>query len=159
MILYCAGPQVEPYTDKWPPTVYLFLVVYIKGVDMNKNLMLILVILGLTSCDTKDEAYYRTHPKELQKAISACPRQKPGALTCQQIAELGNRMNKLGYQLQSNPPGFGGKILALQETIATQEIEVKKDAANSELAKNLEQNKKELIELLAVVKWLESPAS
>ena len=126
---------------------------------MNKNLMLILVILGLTSCNTKDEAYYRTHPKELQTAINACPKQTPGAITCQQLAALGDRMNRLGYQLQSNPPGFGGKILALQETIAKQELEVIKDPDNTELAKNLEHNKKELIELLAVVKWLESPAS
>lgn len=126
---------------------------------MNKNLMLILVILGLTSCYAKDEAYYRSHPKELQQAMSACPLQKPQGMTCQQIEELGNRMNRLAYQLQSNPQGFGGRILALQETIAKQELELKTGQPTPELTTDIKQNKNELIDLLAVVKLFESPAS
>lgn len=126
---------------------------------MNKNLMLILVILGLTSCYAKDESYYRSHPKELQTAMNDCPLKKPQGLTCSQIEELGNRMHRLAYQLQSNPPGFGKVILAMQETVAKQELELKQGSSTPEFLANLEKNKRELAEMLAVVKWLESPES
>jgi hypothetical protein len=126
---------------------------------MNKYLVVILAVLGLASCTTKDEAYYRSNPKELQQAMKGCPQQTPEGVTCQQIEILGNRINNLAYQLQYNPQGFGHKILSLQQTIAGQEIELKTDKATPELKANLAQNKHDLVELLAVVKWLESPES
>lgn len=118
-----------------------------------------LMALGLASCTAKNEQYYRSHPKELQQALKACPNQQPEGLSCDGIKKLAGRMNELAYQLQYSPQGFGHKILALQETIAQQEIEYKKtpDAAN--LKASLDQNKHDLVEYLAVVKWLESPES
>lgn len=77
---------------------------------MNKSLAVLFVILGLTSCSAKNEHYYRTHPNELQQAIKACPNRQPAGLTCEQLESLANRMNKLAYQLQLSPQGFGKKL-------------------------------------------------
>lgn len=125
---------------------------------MNKHFILILVLLGLTSCSTKDEAYYLEHPKELQQVLSTCPLKNPnGQLTCTQLEVLGNKINRLGYELQSSPQGFGKTILALQETIVKQELALQQDNKNQTVSAELAQNKQKLKEYLAVVKWLESP--
>lgn len=126
---------------------------------MNKYLVLGLMILGLTSCNQKDEQYYRNNMKELQKAIKACPNQQPEGLTCAQLGELNGRLTGLAYQLQYSPQGFGNKILAIQQTIADQRIKLKTDSSNEELKKALKQNELDLADYLAVVKWLESPES
>lgn len=125
---------------------------------MNKYLVLALMTLGLVSCTTKDEHYYRSHPHKLQQALKACPSQQPQGLNCEQLGRLGERMNSLAYQLQSSPQGFGAKILSLQEAIAQQEIALK-DKPTVEANTLLAQKKHELAEYLAVVKWLESPES
>lgn len=126
---------------------------------MNKYLVVTLIVLGLTSCSAKDEQYYRTHPKVLQQAMKDCPNKQPSGLSCQQIEKVAVQMNTLAYQLQYNPQGFGAAILKLQQTIASQQIELTKSNANNELHLDLNKNKKELAERLAVVKWLESPES
>jgi len=125
---------------------------------MNKYLVIALVTLGLVSCATKDEQYYRSHPKELQQALKACPSQQAQGLNCNQLQQLGERMNTLAYQLQSSPQGFGSKILSLQEHIAKQELELK-EKASPEAETSLAKKRHELAEYLAVVKWLESPES
>lgn len=117
-----------------------------------------LITFGLVSCANKDEGYYRSHPKELQQALKACPSIKPQGLSCEQIQKLGQRMNALAYELQSSPQGFGSKILALQEAIAKQQTE-SKDKTTPKANTSLAQKKHELAEYLAVVKWLESPVS
>ncbi len=106
----------------------------------------------------KNEQYYLSKPKELQKALKACPNQAPQGLSCQQLEQIGDRMNRLAYQLQSNPQAFGNKILALQQTIAAQQLELKKNRTK-ELQASLAQNQHDLVDFLAVVKWLESPES
>ena len=131
---------------------------------MNRYLLLLLVILGLTSCTVKDEDYYRSNPKELEKAIKACPSQQPHGLTCQKVEDLGRRMNSLAYQLQYNPQGFGSKILKLQQLMVSQQAELEKNRLDKngtviKLETSLNQNKLDLSERLAVVKWMESPAS
>lgn len=126
---------------------------------MNKCLVAILIILGLTSCMKKDEHYYQTHPNELQQAIKKCPEQQPQGLSCQQLQVIAGRMNNLAYQLQFSPQGFGSKILALQETIANQQQQLKTTHIKTDLQAKIDQNKQELSEYLAVVKWLESPVS
>jgi hypothetical protein len=117
---------------------------------MNKCLAVLLVLFGISSC-SKNEHYYQTHPKELQKAISSCPKQHTSGLTCAQLEQLANRMNKLAYQLQLSPQGFGQKIMALQEAIAKEQ--------GSDLPAHLTQNKQDLADHLAVVRWFESPTS
>ena len=124
---------------------------------MNKYLVIILIALGLTSCKTKNEHYYQSHPKELQQALKACPDQAPQGLTCQQLEQVGRRMNSLAYELQANPQAFGNKILSLQQAIATQHMELKKNSNNKELKISLAHNQRDLADYLAVVKWLESP--
>lgn len=126
---------------------------------MNKRLILVLLTLGLTSCTTKDESYYLAHPKELQQALSACPHKKPNGVSCEQVEILGKKLNQLGAQLQSSPQGFGKIILELQETIAKQDLELKKNPGDAALKAALLQNKSKLTEHLAAVKWLESPES
>lgn len=124
---------------------------------MNKYLILILGLLGLTSCTVKDERYYQRHPQALQQAVKLCPNQHPNGMSCQQLMEIANRLNVLGYQLQYNPQRFGIKILSLQQTLADQHNELKKNNSDSQLKDGIDQNKRELADLLAVVKWLESP--
>lgn len=126
---------------------------------MNKYLVLGLMILGLTSCNQKGESYYRNNIKELQKAIKACPNQQPEGMTCGQLGELNSRLTGLAYQLQYSPQGFGNKILAIQQSIADQKAKLKTDGSNEELKKALKQNELDLVDYLAVVKWLESPES
>lgn len=121
--------------------------------------MVILVTLGLTACTVKDKHYYQSNPKELQKAVKACPGQKPQGLTCEEVEEIGRRMNGLAYELQNSPQAFGNKILNLQQTITTQLIQFKNESSNAELKTSIEKNKVELADYLAVVKWLESPES
>ncbi|KGP62864.1 hypothetical protein EP47_05195 [Legionella norrlandica] len=127
---------------------------------MNKYLVIILIALGLVSCQfKKDEQYYRSHPSELQKALKLCPNKQPDELNCQQLEEIGRRMNNLAYQLQRSPQEFGNKILDLQQVIAKQQMEIAKKNTNTELQDSLEKNQEELAYYLAVVKWLESPES
>lgn len=126
---------------------------------MNKYLLIILVVLGLTSCNKKDEQYYQEHPAELQTAIKACPNKQPEGLSCKQINAIGNQMTNLAYQLQYSPQGFGNKILNLQQKIAEQKMDLQKETSNSDLKLSIQQDEQELAVYLAVVKWLESPES
>ncbi|MGX6643091.1 hypothetical protein [Legionella pneumophila] len=127
---------------------------------MNKYLVIILITLGLVSCQfKKDESYYRSHPSELQNALKLCPGKQPDGLSCQQLEAIGRRMNGLAYQLQYNPQEFGNKILALQQVIANQQREIQSKKDNAELQDSLKRNQEDLAYYLAVVKWLESPES
>ncbi|CAM2994098.1 secreted endonuclease [Legionella steigerwaltii] len=126
---------------------------------MNKYLTVLFVILGLTSCTAKNEHYYKSHPNELQQAIKSCPNRQPQGLTCEQLEALANRMNKLAYQLQLSPQGFGKKIMGLQTAIAQQQVQLKTVGTNENLQADLTQNKRDLADHLAVVRWFESPTS
>ncbi|KTC89997.1 hypothetical protein OQJ18_06060 [Fluoribacter dumoffii] len=126
---------------------------------MNKYLAVLLVISGLTSCSAKNEHYYKSHPNELQQAIKSCPKRQPQGMTCEQLEALANRMNQLAYQLQLSPQGFGKKIISLQETIAKQQVRLKTETTNENLQADLTQNKRDLADHLAVVRWFESPTS
>lgn len=125
---------------------------------MNKCLVVLIMILGLISCTTKDESYYQLHPQELQDAIKKCPGQAPRGLSCGQLQKIAAHMNHLAYQLQISPQAFGTQILSLQETLDHQMQQLKAQS-NADLQANINQNKLDLAEHLAVVKWLESPAS
>lgn len=129
---------------------------------MNKYLypsVIAFTVLGLVSCSAnKDDHYYRQHPKELQQALKTCREQQNADTHCEKIKQLGGHLANLAYQLQYNPQGFGHKILSLQQTIAQQQLEIK-NTSSSALKESLAQNKAELADYLAVVKWLESPES
>ncbi len=120
---------------------------------------MIFIIMGLTACSEQGEQYYRSNPKVLQMAIKSCPEKQPAGLTCEQIQQLGSRLSSLAYQLQLNPQAFGNKILAIQQTIAKQKLELKTGGLNTELKASIAQNEHDLADYLAVVKWLESPES
>lgn len=122
--------------------------------------MIILFSMGLTSCQLKkDEQFYLAHPKELQSALKSCPTDQPVNLSCSELEQIGSRMNSLAYQLQLSPQKFGNSILALQQKIAAQKIELKEAGTNADLQASIEQNQHDLKYYMAVVKWLESPES
>ncbi|OCH98792.1 hypothetical protein A8135_10850 [Legionella jamestowniensis] len=122
-------------------------------------LLLIGASLFLTACTVQDESYYRRNPQMLQQAIKDCPNKKPQQMTCEQLTVLAKSINQLAYQLQMNPQGFGKIILALQETLAKQQAELKNNPNQPGLRASIEKTKRELEERLAIVRWLESPES
>lgn len=124
---------------------------------MNKYWVIILITLGLVSCKEHNEAYYLSHPEALQKAIQSCPNQQPQGLSCEKLNEIGQRLGTLAYQLQANPQNFGVRILTLQQSIANQLVELNKGSATKEAQSLLQKNQAELVDLLAVVRWLEAP--
>ena len=126
---------------------------------MNKYLVAVLICFGLASCRMNDTHYYELHPVELQAAVKACPGTAPQGVTCEELQLLARRMNGLAYQLQANPQDFGKKILTLQQTIADQENQLKKEGISPKLQASIVQMKQDLAEYLAIVKWLESPTS
>ena len=127
---------------------------------MIKYLFIACVPLLLAACSAqKNEQYYRTHPQALQEAIKSCPAQQPAKINCQQLTDIAMDVNELAYQLQANPQAFGKKILALQETLASQHASLKTNPDQLELKDTIQKNEAQLTECLAIVRWLESPES
>ena len=121
-----------------------------------KYTFLLMASVWMTACVAHDERYYSLHPNALQKAIIACPQKSPSTVSCEQLKNIAAHVNDLAYQLRLNPQGYGKEILMLQETIATQETNAT-DA--STMKRSIAENKRDLEEHLAIVKWLESPES
>lgn len=126
---------------------------------MKKNLLLACMTLLLVACSAKDEHYYRTNPQALQDALSACPNKQPSGVSCEKLSSIALTVNDLAYQLQTNPQAFGRKILSLQEKLATAQENLKSHPEQTELKTLIKENKQQLAECLAVVRWLESPES
>jgi hypothetical protein len=126
---------------------------------MIKYLFIVPMLMILVACSTQDEFYFRTNPKQLQKAVNACPEIQPSQLSCQKLADIAEDLSKLAYQLQVNPQGFGKNILALEETLAKQKAALQTDPNQPKLKTMIKKNEKQLAEYLAIVKWLESPES
>ena len=124
---------------------------------MLKYIILIMASLCLASCTAHNERYYRLNPKVLQLAIADCPDKKPADISCEQLKNIAAQVNELAYQLRLNPQGYGNDVLKLQETIAKQELSLSKASNQHEPQSSLMENKQQLEERLAVVKWLESP--
>ncbi len=118
---------------------------------------MLFVTLGLISC-SKKEHYYKIHPNELQQALNACPEKQPQDITCHELEVLAKRMSMLVYELQISPQDFGKKIMALQEIIAKEQEQLKLKGVNTNLHASLSQNKHDLVDRLAIVKWFESPS-
>lgn len=126
---------------------------------MMKYLIIIFTFFGLTSCQAKDALYYRTHPVELQVALRDCPGKHPRDMTCDQLTDIGKRINSLAFELQGSPQAFGNKILMLQQQISAMQGQLKKGETNHELQAKLEVANQELVDRMSIVKWLESPES
>ena len=120
----------------------------------------VLVVGGLfllAACSEDNAQYYRSHPKELQEVIKNCPDVHPKHINCDELAVVAQKVNFLAYQLQRDPQEFGNKILIAQEKLARHEALLKKDKTKSSLFSQIQQEKQQIVEYLAVVKWLESP--
>ncbi len=118
------------------------------------RVFLLSTLFSLIACTPHDEHYYKGHPEALQEVIAKCPTNPPKLVSCDVLHKMALQVNDLVYELRLSPQGYGKKILALQEKIAKQESSHQSDKRSL-----LNKNKQELRERLAIVNWLESPAS
>lgn len=119
---------------------------------MIKHIVSSMAALMLVACVSHDEAYYRVHPQELQAVLKQCPTEHPMQVSCQTLHHIAVEVNQLAYELQSNPQGFGSKIITLQTNIfKPQQTSMPSDD------NKLKAMQQELAMRLAIVKWLESP--
>jgi hypothetical protein len=122
------------------------------------SVFILLALCGFSMFSVKDDRYYRQHPDELQKALILCPKQTDAMLSCDDMVLLAKEINALSYDLQKDPQLFGQKITTLQTLIINQEKSLKLSNTNHDLLKEeISKNKKQLMTLLSIVKWLESP--
>lgn len=121
-----------------------------------KYIVLATMSLWIVACSAHDENYYLSNPLTLQQALNKCPGQQ-GQLSCDQLKILALRVNEFAYQLRMDPQNFGKQILGLQETLAMNNDNFERNPTQSNLKAEINKNKQELKERLAVVKWLESP--
>jgi len=125
---------------------------------MIKYIMLMIAPFLASNCAVAQDAnFYSLHPVQLEKALEKCPGNHPAGVSCEQLNELALRANQLVSELHYNPQVFGKKILALQETLAKLEVELTEKPDVDQLRTTVNENKTQLRERLAIVKWLESP--
>ena len=125
---------------------------------MIKYFMLIIApLMASNYALAHDVTFYSLHPVELQKALEQCPKTHPNEVSCEQLDACATRANRLVSELHYNPQVFGQKILALQEETAKIEAALKDNPGDGQLVSSVDENKKQLRERLAIVKWLESP--
>ena len=124
-----------------------------------KKIVLLVTALTISACTPHDEAYYRHHPEALKPALAKCSDAPKNDLNCSALEAIAMDMNQYIYELQTGPQDFGRTILSLQTTIAKQKQQLKLEPENQELKTHLKANIQTLSERLAVVRWLESPAS
>lgn len=124
---------------------------------MIKHIFLVVAFLWVSISTAQNATYYRLHPKVLQQALQACPQKQPKNVTCKQLNAIALKVNSAAYELRLSPQFYGKKILILQQTIAKQEqiLKIKPNQPNIQIS--LSENKQQLQERLAIVKWLESP--
>lgn len=122
---------------------------------MKKHLSIVMGMLLLSSCTQHDMHYYRLNPDKLHEALQNCSGKTTA--TCQQLAATAVEMNRLAYELQTNPQGFGQRILSMQEKLAAQQQDLAQNPANKEVAQSINLLKQQLEQYMAIVKWLESP--
>lgn len=114
----------------------------------------------LVGCTTnKDDDYYFKNPPALEAALKDCPAIHPEHISCEKLAQIAVTLNRMGRELQKNPQNYGRKILSLQETIASQKVQLSNALDKSALETSIKDNEEQLAQHLAIVKWLESPES
>jgi len=124
-----------------------------------KYSILIIMSLWVVACSAHDDHYYSLHPDALQQALKKCPEQQPSQISCAQLKDVADRVNALAYELRLNPQDFGKQILVLQQTVAKQESVLQQQVNQPALTAELDKNRQQLKDRLAIVKWLESPES
>lgn len=124
---------------------------------MMRYITLAIISLWMTACAAHDGYYYSLHPKILQKALQECPKKQSSGIDCDQLKDIALRINESAYQLRLDPQAYGKKILFLQQTIAQQESALQEKSNQPDLQSSLKENKQNLQERMAIVKWLESP--
>ena len=124
---------------------------------MKRCVLWVLVLLGLSACSPHDEHYYAVHPKALEKAMLQCPQRAVGALSCEQLKTIAERLNQLAYLLRLDQQTYGKKIIALQEARDLNRLKMQKNPNQPALKQALDNINQQLEEHLAVVKWLGSP--
>jgi hypothetical protein len=129
----------------------------IEGFDMIKYIILVITSLWTVYCVAHTDRYYRLHPNALQDVISQCSNKQSKGVDCDQLNAIASQVNALAYQLRLDAQGYGKDILALQESIAKQEMTLHDAPNQAEIQKSLIENRQKLEVRLAVVKWLESP--
>lgn len=122
-------------------------------------LMVLCVSVDANACFSRDQGYFKTHPKALQEALTQCPDKAPKLVECDELQKIAVNINDFVNELRMSPQGYGQTILHLQEKIATQMASLSEASDPSELTASLDKDKQELQERMAVVNWLESPES
>jgi len=120
---------------------------------MIKYFLFVLSILALTSCEARDQQYYRVHPEKLEQAIKHCPAEHPSDISCEQLNIVAIDLNLLIQERNDNPLLFGKRIMALQTQLTEQQQASKPDS------KAIAATQQELRQRLAVIRWLTSPTS
>lgn len=95
---------------------------------MLKTSLLLLLAMGLlTACDqqqTYSKFYLMTHPAALQKTIQTCHKMQVMAQSFSEQCRIANEANieisNLVNEQQSNPQGFGQRILEAEMRYAVQ---------------------------------------
>lgn len=76
---------------------------------------------------------------------------------CDNLESIYNDVESLIFELSYSPQKFGKRILSLQEKIVVKQKELMKTDDSSSLKASIMQDKKELSDLLTVVKFIETP--
>ena len=115
------------------------------------------VLACISACSSYDQHYYSLHPELIQKALDACPQKSPRGVDCKQLQGIATRLNEAVYQLRAHPQEYGAEILTIENAIAAEESSLARSPHQSQLELSLAAHKQDLVEHLAIVKWLESP--
>lgn len=110
----------------------------------------------LAGCQTKPHpfSYYMLHPEKIQKELDACHTVDVGSPDCIAAVQAAEAVNGLLDTIQSNPEGFGLKIMHLQIALAKVEQKIQTlqntHATNQKMLDTLLQDKAALIYQITV---------
>lgn len=124
---------------------------------MFRCIILVIMALFISACGKKDASYYRLHPKQLQQALLNCPGNPSKNIDCQALMAIDNELSSLAYELRQDPQHFGTKIIALQTKLAQQCLVARNNPQNQDLHNQIKNTQKQLKQLFAIIRWLESP--
>lgn len=114
---------------------------YQRGAQLGVIGFLLLMVSG---CKPHDQAYYKTHPRDLFQVLPLCT-SSTGA--CQNLKKMAQSFQKLALSLERDPRAFGQQIIGLETRCSSSMLSLKEKSRCREA----------LQRRLAVVKWLESP--